>query len=77
MNQSVLIQGTDFYNFTHIKSCLTPRIIPLIMMAILFHRCLRTNAYVKADFILKIKDINHEHIWEFDINIWYKKITAG
>lgn len=30
-----------------------------------------------ADFILKIKDINHEHIWESDKNIWYKKITVG
>lgn len=42
-------------------------------MVILFHRCLRRNANVKADFILKIKGINHEHIWEFDKNIWYKK----
>lgn len=73
MNLSVLMQGPDFYNFTHIKSCLTPRIIPLIIMVILFHRCLTRNANVKADFMLKIKDINHEHIWEFDKNIWYKK----
>ena len=73
MNQSVLIHGPDFYNFTHIKSCFTPRIIPLIIMVILFHRCLRRNTNVKADFILKIKDINHEHIWESDKNIWYKK----
>lgn len=69
MNQSVLIDGPDFYNFTHIKSCLIPRIIALIIMVILFYRCLRRNANVKADFILKIKDINHEHIWESDKNI--------
>lgn len=42
-------------------------------MVILFHRCLRRNANVKADIILKIKNINHEHIWESDKNIWYKK----
>lgn len=47
--------------------------IPLIIMVILFHRCLRRNANVKADIILKIKNINHEHIWESDKNIWYKK----
>lgn len=77
MNQSVLILGTDFYNFTHIKSCFTPRIIPLIIMVILFHGCLRRNANVKADFILQIKDINHEYIWESDKNIWYKKNHCG
>lgn len=71
MNQSVLIHGPDFYNFTHIKSCPIPRIILLIIMVILFHRCLRRNANVKADFRLKIKDINHDHIWESDKNIWY------
>lgn len=46
-------------------------------MVILFHRCLRRNANVKAVVILKIKDINHEQIWESEKNIWYKKLTVG
>ena len=46
-------------------------------MVILFHRCLRRNTNVKADFILKKKDINHKHIWESDKNIWYKKNHCG